>query len=103
MVLLGRTVRYTVAAQIDTQARRIHLALDPDEPHDVAVLETTWRVHPHADGGSIVELHVVTSSGLPVPHFLERRITEGTTRNSVADLVRALDRVAAAAAVSQEG
>jgi carbon monoxide dehydrogenase subunit G len=90
--LLGRTVTYTVAARVDEPSRSVELALDPSERNDIAVLNTTWRVRPHADGGSTVELRVVTSSGMSVPAFVERHVAEGTTRASLADLVRALDQ-----------
>jgi carbon monoxide dehydrogenase subunit G len=92
--LMGRTVTYTLAAHVDAGARSIELALDPSERNDVAELRTTWRVRPHAEGGSTVELRVVTSSGMAVPAFVERQVTEGTVRATLADLVRALDRVA---------
>jgi ribosome-associated toxin RatA of RatAB toxin-antitoxin module len=93
--LMGRTMTYTLAVRVDAAARSVELALDPNEPNDVAELHSVWRVRPHADGGSTIELRVVTSSGLGVPAFVERRVTEGTTRASLDDLVRALDRVAA--------
>ena len=92
--LFGRTLTYTLAARLDAASLSLELALDPSERNDLAELRSTWRVRPHADGGSTVELRVVTSSGMPVPAFVERHVAEGTTRASLHDLVRALDSVA---------
>jgi hypothetical protein len=86
----GHTLSYTLVVAVDPDAREVALALDPSEPSDVDDLRTTWRVRAHPDGGSTIELRVVSRSGLPVPSFVERRITEGTARSSLDDLVRAL-------------
>lgn len=86
----GHTLAYTLAVTVDPESRQVELILDPSEPADVDQLHTVWRVRAHPDGGSLIELRVVTRSGLPVPRFLERRVTQGTARASVDDLVRAL-------------
>jgi hypothetical protein len=86
----GHTLAYTLVATIDPGARRVDLALDPTQSHDLDVLETTWRIHELPDGGSRIELHVVTDSGLPVPGFIERAVAEGTARSSLDELVVAL-------------
>lgn len=87
----GRTVRYTLAAEVDAAARRIDCTLDPDAPSDVQALASRWRVRETADGGSRIELAVRSESGMGLPRFLERRVTELSTRQSLAALVAALD------------
>jgi carbon monoxide dehydrogenase subunit G len=92
----GYTFRYTLAATVDRAARRVDLELDPNEPSDMETLATTWRVEPLDDGGALVTLRVRTRSRLPIPAFLERHITQRTASESIAELVRALERVASA-------
>jgi hypothetical protein len=87
----GQTVRYTLAAEVDAAARRIDCTLDPDAPSDVLALASHWRVRPSAGGGSRIELAVRSESGLGLPRFLERRVTEHSTRGSMAALVAALE------------
>lgn len=96
----GRIVRYTLAATLDAEARRMDCALDPREPTDVAALHSSWRVTGTAAGGARIELHVRSESGFALPGFVERRITALSTRESVDALVAALSerRVALAAA-----
>lgn len=87
----GRTVRYTLAAEVDATRRRIDCALDPAAPNDVLALASHWRVRASAGGGSRIELAVRSESGIGLPRFLERRMTELSTRRSVLALVAALD------------
>lgn len=87
----GRTVRYTLATEVDTAARRIDCTLDPNAPSDVLALASHWRVRASGDGGSRIELTVRSESGVGLPRFLERRMTELSTRRSVGALVAALD------------
>lgn len=95
----GVTVRYTLAATIDADARRIDCTLDPREPADVARLDTTWRLHETPAGGTRIELRLRSDAGLGLPRFLEHRLTESSTRRSMAALVGALrDRPALRAA-----
>lgn len=89
----GRDLSYTLLATVHDGSRRVEARLDPDRRHDLAVLDTTWQVRPRASGGSLIELRVVTDSGLPVPRFLEERIASSTTRTSLEELVQALDLV----------
>jgi ribosome-associated toxin RatA of RatAB toxin-antitoxin module len=88
--IAGYTISYTLAVRIDSERRVIEATLDRSEPHDVAVLETTWRVAPHPDGGTHVELRVLSRSGLPVPAWLERRVTDRSTRETLRALAHAL-------------
>jgi ribosome-associated toxin RatA of RatAB toxin-antitoxin module len=90
----GFTMSYTLAARVDPAAGRVEMALDESEPTDMERLATSWHVVPHPEGGSLIRLHVVTRTKLPVPAFLERHIAESTARDSLRDLIRALDRVA---------
>jgi len=90
----GFTMSYTLAARVDPAAGRVEMALDESEPTDMERLATSWHVSPHPEGGSVVRLHVVTRAKLPVPAFLERHIAESTARDSLRDLIRALDRIA---------
>jgi ribosome-associated toxin RatA of RatAB toxin-antitoxin module len=92
----GYTMSYTLDAIVDPTARRVDLALDPAEPGDLEVLSTTWRIDPLPDGGSLVSLRVRSRSRLPVPTFVERLMTERTAHESLADLVRSIERVAVA-------
>lgn len=92
----GFTLGYTLAASVDPDAGAVDMVLDPSEPTDMELLATQWRVEPHPDGGSWIHLRVVTRTRLPVPRFLERHIARSTARDSVAELVRALGRTAAA-------
>jgi len=92
----GYTLSYMVDATVDPAARRVDLALDPAERGDLEVLATTWRIEPLPDGGSLVTLRVRSRSRLPIPEFVERRITEYTTHASLADLVRSVERIAIA-------
>lgn len=86
----GRTVRYTLAARIDPERRRIDCTLDPSGPSDVVALASRWQVVETPEGGARIELSVRSESGLAVPGFLERRMTALATRQSVAALVEAL-------------
>lgn len=86
----GHTLAYTLVATIDPNARLVELALDPTQAHDLEELRTTWRIHALPTGGSRIELHVVTDSGLPVPGIVERAVAEGTARTSLEELVVAL-------------
>lgn len=86
----GHTLAYTLVATIDPSARRVELALDPTRSHDLEELRTSWRIHGLPGGGSRIDLHVVTESGLPVPGFIERAVAEGTARTSLDELVVAL-------------
>jgi len=95
----GRTLVYTVDATVDRAARRVDLTLDPSEPHDVALLHSTWRVVPHPGGGSRVELRIAMQTGLPVPEILERLAVERGARRSVDELARALERERTVAAL----
>ncbi len=88
----GYTMSYTIFATVDPESRRVDLALDPAEPGDLDVLTTTWRIEPLPDGASLVTLRVRSRSRLPVPDFVERYITERTTHDSLADLVRSVER-----------
>jgi Polyketide cyclase / dehydrase and lipid transport len=97
----GYTFAYTLAATVDRTEHRVELTLDPSEPSDMDVLRSTWRVEPLADGGSLVTLRVVSRSRLPVPGFLERHITQRTAEESLAELTRALERVAVADSADQ--
>jgi ribosome-associated toxin RatA of RatAB toxin-antitoxin module len=90
----GLTLAYTLAATVDPAARRVELVLDRDEPTDMEMLVTSWCVSPHPDGGSTIELRVVTRMRFPLPGFLERHVTQTTARDSVAELARALERSA---------
>lgn len=92
----GYTFGYTLTATVDRAGHRVDLVLDPSEPSDMDVLASSWRVEPQPDGGSLITLRVLTRSRLPLPGFLERHIARRTTQESVAELVRALERVAAA-------
>jgi carbon monoxide dehydrogenase subunit G len=96
----GRLVRYTLAATVDADAHRIDCALDRRAPTDVVALESSWRVHETPAGGARIELLVRSESGFALPGFVERRIAELSTRQSVDALVAALSerRVALAAA-----
>ena len=97
----GQLVRYTLATTVDAEARRIESTLDPSAPADVVALTSSWRVRETPAGGTRIELHVRSQSGLALPGFVERRFTERSTRQSVAALVSALAterRVAHAAA-----
>lgn len=97
----GQVVRYTLAATVDADARRIDCALDPSAPADVAALASSWRVRRMPGGGARIELRVRSESGFAVPAFVERQITARSTRQSVSALVAALSaqrRVALAAA-----
>lgn len=87
----GHTLAYTLVATIDPGARCVELALDPNQAHDLEELRTTWRIHARPNGGSRIELRVVTDSGLPVPGFVERAVAEGTARTSLDELVLALN------------
>lgn len=89
---VGRTVTYTVAATVAPEARRIDFALDPTEPHDVAEFASSWRIEPLPDGGSRIELEVVSRSGLPVPAVIERRVVQSKASGAVADLAAAVAR-----------
>lgn len=95
----GRLVRYTLAATVDAGARRIDCALDRRAPTDVVALESSWRVHETPGGGARIELAVRSESGLAVPGFVERRITELSARQSVDALVTALSERRVALAV----
>jgi len=86
----GRTVRYTLAARIDPDQRRIDCTLDRSAPSDVLALGSSWQVRETPDGGARIELSVRSESGLAVPGFLERRMTALSTRQSVDALVTAL-------------
>jgi hypothetical protein len=86
----GHTLAYTLVATIDPIARRVELALDPTQSHDLEELRTTWRIHAIPDGGSQIQLDVVTDSGLPLPAFVERAVAEGTARTSLDELVAAV-------------
>jgi len=90
----GYTLSYTLAANVDRAEHRLELALDPTEPGDMDVLQSTWYVAPLSDGSSLVTLRVVTRSRLPLPEFVERHVTQRTSEESLAELVRALERVA---------
>lgn len=98
----GLTLGYTLTATVDPESRRVDLVLDPSEPTDMERLTTSWRVEPHPDGGSIIWLRVVTSTHLPVPRFLERHVAQSTTRDSIDELVRALERIAGARLATRE-
>lgn len=87
----GHTLSYTLVATIDPNGRRVELALDPAQPHDLEELRTTWRIQALPNGGSRIDLHVLTDSGLPVPGFIERAVAEGTARTSLDELVVALN------------
>ena len=91
----GLTLTYTLAASVDPAARRVDVALDPSDRGQMEELASTWTVAPDPSGGSIVTLHVVSRTNLPVPRFVERRVAKRTTRDSLDDLVRALERRAA--------
>jgi len=91
----GLTFAYTLAATVDPAARRVDLQLDPSEPSDMELVTSTWRVDPHPDGGAFIQLRVQSRTRLRVPAFLERRIAESTARDSLDELVRALEHVAA--------
>jgi ribosome-associated toxin RatA of RatAB toxin-antitoxin module len=86
----GHTVRYTLAARIDADARSVDCVLEGGEPSDVRALASSWRLREAAGGGTRIELSVRSESGLPLPGFLERRITEQSARQSVDALVSAL-------------
>lgn len=90
----GLTMSYTLRAKVDPDAGRIEMALDRSEPSDMERLVTSWQIVPDPEGGSVIRLHVVTRTKLPVPAFLERHIAETTARDSLDDLIRALDRIA---------
>jgi ribosome-associated toxin RatA of RatAB toxin-antitoxin module len=92
----GYTMSYTVEATVDPEAHRVDLALDPAEPGDLEVLATAWRIEPLPDGASLVTLRVRSRSRLPLPDFVERRITEHTTHASLADLRRSVEHIAIA-------
>jgi ribosome-associated toxin RatA of RatAB toxin-antitoxin module len=85
----GFRVRYTLATTLDRERGTVEGVLDPNEPHDVADIATSWRVGPHPEGGTRVELRVRMRSGLPLPRWLEQRATERTTRETLLALVRA--------------
>ena len=92
----GYTLSYTVSAIVDAEAHRVDLVLDPSEPSDLDVLVTSWRIDALPDGASLVTLRVRSHARLPLPAFVERLVTERTTQDSLADLVRTLERVAVA-------
>jgi ribosome-associated toxin RatA of RatAB toxin-antitoxin module len=92
----GYTMSYTIFATIDPDARRVDLALDPAEPGDLELLSTSWRIEPLPGGASQVTLRVRSRTRLPVPDFVERSITERTAHESLADLVRSVERIAIA-------
>ena len=83
----GFVIRYTLATTLDRERGVIEGLLDPSEPHDVADIATTWRVAPHRQGGTRVELRVRMRSGLPVPGWLEQRVTERSARETMQRLV----------------
>ena len=99
----GFTLGYTLTATVDPVARRIDMVLDPSEPGDMELLATSWSIEPASDGGSVIHLRVVTRTRLPVPSFLERHIAEGTARDSLDDVVRALERTTTSVASVGEG
>lgn len=86
----GHTVRYTLDARSDARERRIECALAPGEPSDVAALVSRWRLVETPGGGTRIELSVRSDSGLPLPRFLERRMTALSTRQSVDALAAAV-------------
>lgn len=88
----GFTLGYTLAATVDPVARRIDMVLDPSEPSDMEQLATSWTIEPASDGGSVIHLRLVTRTRLPVPSFLERHIAQTTARDSLEDVVRALEQ-----------
>ncbi len=87
--VVGRFVACTMAATLRPAELRLDLVLDEREPHDLAELTSQWRVVPLPGGGALVELRVVTRSGLPIPAFVEQGVVEASTRRSLAELVRA--------------
>ena len=90
--VIGRPVACTMAVKLRPAELRLDLVLDDREPNDLAELASYWQVVPLPDGGSRVELRVVTRSGLPIPGFVERGVVERSTRRTLDDLVRALER-----------
>jgi len=72
--VLGRSVRTHSIAVVDSQRRRIVLALAPDAPQDVEIMTAEWRVSEDGSGGTRIELRSTVRTGLPVPGFLERRV-----------------------------
>jgi hypothetical protein len=90
--VIGRPVACTMTATMRPAELRLDLLLDAREPNDLAELASYWQVLPLPDGGSRVELRVVTRSGLPIPDFVERGVVERSTHRTLDDLVRALER-----------
>lgn len=90
--VVGRPVACTMAATLRPAELRLDLVLDDREPNDLAELASHWQVVALPDGSSRVELRVVTRSGLPIPDFIERGVVERSTRRSLDDLVRVLER-----------
>lgn len=88
----GFTLGYTLSVTVDPAARRIDMVLDPNEPGDMELLATSWTIEAAPEGGSVIHLRVVTRTRLPVPGFLERHIAERTARDSLEDVVRALEQ-----------
>lgn len=88
--MAGLRVRYSLIATRRREQCRVEFALDPSRPADLRQLSSTWQIRRLPGGGSAIVLRVVSDSGMPVPGFVERRLREASTRDSIAALVAEL-------------
>ncbi len=93
--LAGVRVRYSLIATRRRAQCLVEFTLDRSRPADLRQLSSTWQIERLPEGGSVIVLRVVSDSGMPVPGFVERKLRDASTRESVAALVAELaDRTA---------
>jgi hypothetical protein len=81
----GWSIRYTTVSTLRPELGRIEVRLDPSYPHDIADLSGVWEIRPTTDSAKTrVSLYLRLDSGLPIPHFVERRMLRHSVEHSVA-------------------
>jgi ribosome-associated toxin RatA of RatAB toxin-antitoxin module len=93
--MAGLRVRYAMIATMRQDQCQVQFELDPSHPADLRYLESTWHIRAVPGGGSEIVLRVESESGMPIPGFLERRLTDASARSSVEALVAELAERAA--------